>query len=69
MAYRFEYAGGLRATMLLMEELVHDITVTARLENRRDPLSLLIYLGSDHGMQPNFFNSLCHHIEHMIATD
>jgi len=68
-AYRFEYADGLRATMLLMEGLVHDITIAARLENQRDPLSLLFYLGSGDAMQPNFFNPLCHHIEHMIATD
>ena len=69
MAYRFEYADGLRATMLLMEGLVHDITVAARLENQRDPLSLLFYLGSGHAIQPNSFNPLCRHIEHMIATD
>ena len=67
-AYRIEYADGLRATMLLMEGLVHDITVAARLKDQRDPFSLLFYLGSGHGMQPNFFNPLCHHIENMIAT-
>ena len=62
MAYRFEYADGLRVTMLLMEGLVHDITVAARLENQRDPLSLLFYLGSGHAIQPNSFNPLCRHI-------
>ncbi|MCZ6873316.1 MAG: hypothetical protein O7G88_07250, partial [bacterium] len=67
-AYRFEYADGLRATMLLLEGLVHDITIAARLKNQPDPLSLLFYLGSGHGMQPNFFNPLSHHIERMIAT-
>jgi hypothetical protein len=67
-AYRFEYADGLRASMLLMEGLVHDITAAARLKNRRDPFSLLFYLGSGHGMQPNFFNPLCFHMERMIAT-
>ena len=67
-AYRFEYADGLRATMLLMEGLVHDITVAARLEDQCDPLSLLFYLGSGHSMQPNFFNPLCQHMEHMIVT-
>ena len=40
-AYRIEYADGLRATMLLMEGLVHDITIAARLKNQPDPLSLL----------------------------
>ena len=67
-AYRFEYADGLRASMLLMEGLVHDITAAARLRNRRDPFSLLFYLGSGHGMQPNSFNPLSHHTERMIAT-
>jgi hypothetical protein len=67
-AYRIEYADGLRATMLLLEGLVHDITVAARIKGQRHPLSLLFYLGSGHGMQPNFFNPLCHHIETMIAT-
>ena len=60
---------GLRATMLLMEGLVHDIMVAARLENQRDPLSFLFYLGSGYAIQPNSFNPLCRHIEHMIATD
>ncbi len=51
-----------------MEGLVHDITAAARLKNRRDPVSLLFYLGSGHDMQPNFFNPLCHHMDRMIAT-
>lgn len=67
-AYRFEYADGLRATMLLLEGLVHDITVAARLPNQSEPLSLLYYLGGGHEMQPNFFNPLCYHMEQMIAT-
>ena len=67
-AYRIEYADGLRATMLLLEGLVRDITAAVRLKGQRDPLSLLFYLGSGHGMQPNFFNPLCHHIEAMITT-
>lgn len=67
-AYRFEYADGLRATMILAEGLVQDITVAARLKDQPDPLSLLYYLGGGHEMQPNFFNPLCHHIEHLIAT-
>ena len=37
-------------TMLLMEGLVHDITAAARLENQRDPLSFLFYLGSGHAI-------------------
>ena len=67
-AYRFEYADGLRATMLLLEGLVSDITVAARLKNQSEPFSLLFYLGSGHGMQPNFFNPLCRHMEDMILS-
>jgi hypothetical protein len=45
-AYRIEYADGLRATMLLMGGLVGDITVAARLKGRSEPLSTLFYLPS-----------------------
>lgn len=67
-AYRIEYADGLRATMLLMEGLVKDMTVAARLKDQSDPFSLLFYLGAGHQMQPNFFNPLCDHIERLITT-
>lgn len=45
-AYRFEYADGLVATMLLMNGLVDDFTFAARLTGARDkePLSTLFYL-------------------------
>ncbi len=43
-AYRFEYADGLKATMLLMNGLVEDFTFAARLKGERDPLSTLFYL-------------------------
>jgi hypothetical protein len=42
--YRFEYADGLRATMLLMNGLVGDFTFAARLKGEREPLSTLFYL-------------------------
>jgi len=67
-AYRFEYSDGLRATMLLMEGLVSDITVAARIKDQSEPFSLLFYLGSGHSMQPNFFNPLSQHIENMVLT-
>lgn len=67
-AYRIDYADGLRSTMLLLEGLVQDITAAARLADRPDPLSVLFYLGHGHGMQPNFFNPLCRHIEDLIVT-
>jgi hypothetical protein len=44
--YRFEYADGLRATMLLMNGLVGDFTFAARLKGETEPLSTLFYLPS-----------------------
>jgi hypothetical protein len=43
-AYRFEYADGLKATMLLMNGLVGDFTLAARLNGKSEPLSTLFYL-------------------------
>ncbi len=43
-AYRIEYADGLRATMLLMNGLVGDFTFAARLKGQPEPLSTLFYL-------------------------
>ena len=42
--YRFEYADGLKATMLLMNGLVEDFTFAARLKGQAEPLSTLFYL-------------------------
>lgn len=42
--YRFEYADGLKATMLLMNGLVEDFTFAANLKGRDEPLSTLFYL-------------------------
>src|SRR6267142_3454653 len=42
-AYRFEYADGLKATMLLLNGLVGDFTFAARLRGQLDPLSTLFY--------------------------
>ena len=42
--YRFEYADGLKGTMLLMNGLVGDFTFAARLKGEREPLSTLFYL-------------------------
>ncbi|MGV3721251.1 MAG: hypothetical protein ACO1SX_10120 [Actinomycetota bacterium] len=46
-AYRIEYADGLKATMLLLNGLVGDISVAARLRGRKEPLSTLFYLPSN----------------------
>jgi hypothetical protein len=43
-AYRIEYADGLKATMLLMNGLVGDFTFAARLAGKKEPLSTLFYL-------------------------
>jgi len=43
-AYRFEYADGLKATMLLLNGLVQDFTFAASLEGEVEPLSTLFYL-------------------------
>jgi len=42
--YRFEYADGLKATMLLMNGLVGDFTFAAKLKGEPKPLSTLFYL-------------------------
>jgi hypothetical protein len=43
-AYRFEYADGLKATMFLLNGLVEDFTFAARLKGQAEPLSTLFYL-------------------------
>ncbi|MBI1901492.1 MAG: twin-arginine translocation signal domain-containing protein [Planctomycetia bacterium] len=43
-AYRFEYADGLKATMLLLNGLVEDFTFAARLKGQREPISTLFHL-------------------------
>lgn len=43
-AYRFEYADGLKATMLLLNGLVHDFNFAARLKGKPEVLSTLFYL-------------------------
>jgi hypothetical protein len=43
-AYRFEYADGVKATMLLLNGLVGDFTFAARLKGESEPLSTLFHL-------------------------
>lgn len=43
-AYRIEYADGLKATMLLLNGLVQDFTFAARLKGEPEPLSTLFHL-------------------------
>jgi len=65
-AYRLEYADGLRGTMLLMNGLVDDFTFAARLKGRDEPLSTLFYLPPN----PNVVYSaaLMAHAEDMFTT-
>jgi hypothetical protein len=65
-AYRFEYADGLKATMLLMNGLVGDFTFAARLRGQVDPLSTLFYLPPN----PNVVYSaaLMSKVEQMFRT-
>ena len=42
--YRFEYADGLKGTMLQLNGLVKDFTVAAKLKGESEPLSTLFYL-------------------------
>jgi hypothetical protein len=65
-AYRFEYADGLKATMLLMNGLVEDFTFAARLKGEAEPLSTLFHLPPN----PNVVYSaaLMSHVEQMFMT-
>ena len=65
-AYRLEYADGLRATMLLLEGLVGDFTFAARLKGHREPLSTLMHLPKP--QRGNFFNPMINNIEKMFLT-
>lgn len=65
-AYRIEYADGLKATMLLMNKLVEDFTFAARLKGQLQPLSTLFQLPPN----PNVVYSaaLMSHAETMFMT-
>jgi hypothetical protein len=65
-AYRVEYADGLKATMLLLNGLVEDFTCAARLKGRSDPISTLFYLPPN----PNVVYSagLMARVEQMFLT-
>ena len=43
-AYRIEYADGLKATMLLLNGLVEDFNFAARIQGEKEPLSTLFHL-------------------------
>ena len=67
-AYRFEYVDGLKATMLLLDGLLGDITFAARLKGQSEPFSTQLWLGGGHQTQPNNFNPLVWHIEQFLLS-
>lgn len=71
-AYRFEYADGLRGTMLLLNGVVGDMCVAANVtqpgSDTSQVMSTLMYLRNTARDLCNFFSPLCHHAEAMFAT-
>ena len=65
-AYRIEYRDGLKATMLLLNGLVTDMTFAARLRGGSNVFSCLMYL--PHRDVCNFFSPLAHQAESMFLT-
>ncbi len=66
LAYRFEYADGVKATMLLIEGIVEDFTFAAQLKGQSEPLSTLFYLPPT----PNFISTAAQMamVEEMFVT-
>jgi hypothetical protein len=64
--YRIEYRDGLKATMLLLNGLVGDMTFAARLQPTNTVFSCLMYL--PHRDVCNFFSPLANQIETMFLT-
>ena len=64
-AYRIEYADGLKATMLLLNGLVGDFLFAARMKGG-DYLSCQMF--QPHREACNFFSPLVHHIETLFLT-
>lgn len=67
-AYRFGYADGLKATMLLLNGLVGDITFAARTKSQSEPFSTLTHLGGEGDTQPHNFDPLVRQIEQFLRT-
>jgi hypothetical protein len=65
-AYRYEYADGLKATILIGDGLVNDFTFAARLQGQPSPVSTLMFLPY-YDLQ-NFFSPLVNLIESFFLT-
>jgi hypothetical protein len=67
-AYRYEHHDGLNATMFLLNGLVGDITLAARIKGQSEPLSTQCYLGGGRETQPFNFDALVWHIEQFLRS-
>jgi hypothetical protein len=69
-AYHYEYADGLKCTMLLLNGLVQDFNFAARLEGRRELFSTQMYLPMPPARTTlaNFFSPLVNNVERMFLT-
>lgn len=67
-AYRYEYADGMKATMLLMGEIMDDFTFAARVKGQSEPWSVQFLVGPTHNSQPFNFSPLCYEIEQFMLT-
>jgi hypothetical protein len=65
-AYRIEYTDGLKATMLLLNGLVTDMTFAARMQPSGEYMSCLMYL--PHREVCNFFSPLVNQVETLFLT-
>jgi hypothetical protein len=67
-AYHYEHHDGLKATMFLLNGLVGDITLAARIKGQSEPLSTQCYLGGGRETQPFNFDALVWHIEQFLRS-
>ena len=65
-AYRFEYADGLKGTIFIGNGLVNDFTFAAQLKSRSEPLSTLMF--SPYYDLQNFFSPQVNNIEKLFLT-
>ncbi|MCC6444538.1 MAG: hypothetical protein IT210_13920 [Armatimonadetes bacterium] len=69
-AYHYEHFDGLKSTMILMNGLVQDFNVAARLGDRAELFSTQLYLPMPpvYTTLANFFSPLVNHIEQVFLT-
>jgi len=69
-AFRYEHADGLQATVLLMSGLVRDFNFACRIDGRSELFSTQMYLPMTDGRTTlaNFFSPLVHNMEGLFLT-